>query len=371
VPSTGAHSAILNLHDPSTDAIVFRTSATIVAPERFNRTDGTLRLTGRVPLLQSRAHYLAVPADIASMNVELKVIRGAVRVTVLQSNGLLPNYYYQVFPQPGRTFTPGSYDVMLPDPVSGTWALMVDNTSAWREANQALVSTEDAEYTLTVRLRDASVRPRVSRAGVLQVGLENHGASLGEPTLQASIGALRLHRGRTLATALPNLFDITVPPGAATLALQLRSVGPSTQTFELYLYDCTTGECFSYNFTLPAGPRQRLVVRQPAAGRWVAAINAAPTPQAALPFELEEVVAIAPLQTIASHAQLPAAKWSDTLQLPLRGTAQPGTTQVLLLELVDRAMEQSEADHPWETRSVLPRLRDRPVAVGVSIYPLP
>ncbi len=249
---------------------------------------------------------------------------------------------------------------------------MVDNTSAWREPNQSLVSTEDAEYTLTVRLLDTSVRAPLSRAGVLHVGLENHGASLGEPVLQASMAVLRSHGGRTLASALPNQFDITVPPGSATLALQLRSAATPAQTFELYLYDCTTGECFSYTFTLPAGPRQRLVVRQPAAGRWVAAINAAPSPQSGLPFELEELVATAPLsRTTLFHSQLPAASWTDALQLPSPSTAQPGTTQVLLMELIDRAVERGETEFPWETRSVLPRLRDRPVAVGMSIHRLP
>jgi Subtilase family len=370
--SAGAHSAILNLHDPATDAIVFRTQATIVAAERFDTSDRTVRLMGTLPLLHTRAHYLAVPGDIAAMSVQLKVIRGSVRVTVLPSHGLFPNYYYQVFPQGGRSFTLGTYHVTLPNPASGTWALMVDNTSALRESNQSLVSTEEAEYALTVRLLDASVRPTLSSAGVLDVDLENRGAALGAPVLDASIGVLRSHQGETLATGLPNRFEITVPAGAATLAVQLRSTAPSAHPFELYLYDCTTGECFSDNFTLPAGPRQKLVVRQPRAGRWVAAVNAAPIPQTALPFELEEVVAMAPLpRTTTPRSQAPAASWTDTLQLPPAATAPAGATQVLLIELIDRAVEREEIDYPWETRSVLPKLRDRPVAVGMSIHRMP
>jgi hypothetical protein len=372
VRSAGAHSAILNLHDPATDAIVVRTQTTVVAAERFGKADGTLRVSGALSLLAKRAHYVSVPADLGAMEIELKVLRGSVRATVLPSHGLYPNYYGHVYPQGGRTFTPGIYHVTLPDPVPGTWTLTVENTTAWRESNSSLVSTGEAAYELTARLLDASLQPRLTRTGVLDIDFENHGASLREPVIEASPGLLRSHQGRTLATGLPNQFDIEVPPGAATLALQLRGAAPSTHRFELYLYDCTTGECFSYNFTLPAEPRQRLVVRRPAAGRWIAAVNAAPLPQAALSFELEEVVAMAPQpQTATSGSRLPAAQWTERLQLPPLMAPQPGATQVVLVELIDRAVGRDEAEHPWETRSLLPKLRDRPAAVGSSIHRLP
>jgi hypothetical protein len=372
VRSTGAHSAILNLHDPATDAIVFRTQATVVAPEQFDRSDCTVHLAGTLPLLRTRAHYLSVPGNIAAISVELKVIRGSLWATILPSHSLLPNYYYRVFPQSGRTFTQGTYRVTLPNPVSGTWALMVDNTPALRESNQALVSTEEAQYALTVRLLDASLTTRLSRTGVLDVDLENRGASLREPALQTSIGFLKSHQGTTLATGLPNQFDIDVPPGAATLALQLHSTAPSAHSFELYLYDCTSGECFSHNFTLPAEPRQRLVVQRPAAGRWIAAMNAAPLPQGALPFELEEVITTAPLPPAQGNfsQQLPAARWTSTLPLPPMAAVSPGAARVVLVELIDRALERDEAGYPWETRSLLPKLADRPVAVGMSTHRL-
>jgi hypothetical protein len=368
----GAHSAILNLHDPATGAIVFRTQATVIAAEQFGTADGTLRVSGALSLLAKRAHYVSVPVDIRALEVELKVLRGSVRASVLPSHGLYPSYYGHVYPQGGRTFTPGIHHVTLPDPVAGTWTLTVENTTAWRESDQSLVSTADAEYELTARLLHASVQPQPPRAGLLEIRLENRGASLGEPVVDASMGILKSHQGKTLGTGLPNQFEIDVPPGAATLALQLRGIGASPRAFELYLYDCTTGECFSYNFTLPAEPSQRLVVRRPAAGRWIAAVNAAPVPQGALPFELEEVIATTPLpRATVSSPQLPAARWIGTLQLPPIASAPPDATRVLLIELIDHALERNEAEHPWETRSLLPTLRDRPIAVGVSIHRLP
>jgi len=371
-PSAGAHSAILNLHDPDTDAIVFRTLVAVVAAEPFGYADRTLHVSGALSLLATRAHYVSVPADMRAMTIELKVLRGSVRATVLPSHGLYPNYYGHVYPQGGRSFTPGIYHLTLPDPLPGTWTLTVENTTAWRESNQSLVSTEDAEYEMTARLLDASARPRPSRPGFLDISFENRGASLREPVVEASLGTLKSHQGKTLGTGLPNQFQIDVPPDTATLALQLRGVGASPRAFELYLYDCTTGECFSYNFTLPAEPSQRLVVRRPAAGRWIAAVNAAPVPQGGLPFELEEVVAMTPLpETATSGPRMPAARWTGTLRRPPITPAPLGAMRVLLIELLDHAVERDEAEHPWEIRSLLPKLRDRPTAVGVSIHRLP
>jgi subtilase family protein len=371
VRSAGAHSAILNLHDPATDAIVFRTQATVVAAERFGKADGTLRVSGALSLLARRAHYVSVPAGVGAMDIELRVLRGSVRAAVLPSHGLYPNYYGHVFPQGGRTFTPGIYHVTLPDPVPGTWTLTVENTTAWRESNPSLVSTAEAAYELTARLLDVSVQSRIT-AGVLAVDLKNHGAPLREPVVQASIGVLTSHRGTTLASGMPNQFEIKVPPDAAALALQLRGIGAPPRTFELHLYDCTTGECFSDNFTLPAEPSQRLVVRRPAAGRWIAAVNAAPLPQGGLPFELEQVIATTSVPPAAGPvSQSSAAKWKQRLPLPQVLAPQPGATRVVLVEVIDRAVERDEAEHSWETRPLLPKFRDRPVAIGVAIHRLP
>jgi hypothetical protein len=372
LPAAGTHSAILNLHDPATDAIVARTQATVVAAEQFDRPDRTVHVTGTLPLLRARTHHLSLPTGIGAMSIELTVLRGSLRATVLPSHGLYPNYYGHVYPQSGRSFTTGTYHITLPNPVPGTWALTVHNSTAWREPNRSLVSTEEAEYALTVRLLDASVRPRRSSSGGVDIDLENRGAALEEPVVQASIGVLKSHQGKTLANGLPNLFDISVPVGAPALAVQLRGADPAARAFELYLYDCTTGECFSYNFAMPAGATQRLIVRRPSAGRWVAAVNAAPFPQPALAFELEEVVATSPLpQATRTGWQSPATRWTEALQLPRELVPQSGTTRVLLVELIDRAVERADTDRPWETRSLLPTFADRPVAVGTSIHRLP
>jgi hypothetical protein len=166
---------------------------------------------------------------------------------------------------------------------------------------------------------------------------------------------------------LPNMLDIAVPPGAATLSVSLRGEGKQTDT-ELYLYDCSTGECFSYTFGFPAANTHTLVVRRPNAGRWVAAVNAAPFPAAGGAFVLDEVVGMgAPVRRASTGPRAPGARWRERIDDVPPLPAAPGKTPIVLIELRDAALERAESEQPW---AKVPRfkLRDRPVALGTGIY---
>jgi hypothetical protein len=251
----------------------------------------------------------------------------------------------------------------------GTWTISVTNDSPWHQSSGALVSAEEAEYAITVRLLGASLRPRDARGGAVAIDVENLSSTIGEPALEASVGTLSSHRADFLPTGLPNTFAIDVPRGAATLALQLRGATTSS-SLEMYLYDCTTGECFSYSLAFPAAKTQRVVVRRPAAGRWVAAVNAAPFPTASGGFVLDEIITtgVPRRSSVPSRPRLPGTRWTETLTVGAGPPAEPGKTHVFVFELIDLAAERDEAARPWDDRPGVPKLRDRPVALGTAVY---
>jgi hypothetical protein len=370
--SQGVHSAILNLHDPATDAIIVRAEAAIVAPARLDAPDRTARFTGSVPMMRSVAHYVTLPAGAACLSIDLEVVHGTVQVSVLQSHGIIREYYGHVLPQAGRMLTRGTYRLLLPWPVAGTWSIAVTNDSAWREPNPKLVSREDALYSMSVRILTASLAVQRTIDGALKLDVANQGAAIEEPAFDISTGTLETHRGEFSPDGLPNRFEIDVPPGAAALAFRLRSSTPATSTLELHLYDCTGGECFSYDFTVPAAGEQMLEIKNPQTGRWVAAVNAAPFPTAPGGFVLDEIVTtgVRRYPPARSVRRLPGDRWTETIGASPDRVVRSHVVPVLLCELIDAAAERDALLHPWETRKGLTNFAERSVTIGMAILPL-
>ncbi|HEX3701863.1 MAG TPA: hypothetical protein VHU82_00940, partial [Vicinamibacterales bacterium] len=260
--------------------------------------------------------------------------------------------------------------VIVPHPAPGVWSIVLDNASTLFETNPALTSGERAEYAITARLFGASLHPIAARGATVSVDIQNGETAIREPVLNVSSGTLRSHRGTFLPTGLPNQIDIAVPGDATTLALHLRGDTATTRSLELYLYDCTSGECFLYDFGFPAAPSQTLVVRKPKAGRWVAAVNAAPFPLAKGQFVLDEIITTGATRrsTAVPNPHEPGDRWTETVAV---GTAPPpvkGAQRILFFELVDLASEHAEAERPWGNRGGNPALLNRPAALGTAIY---
>jgi hypothetical protein len=352
VKTNGVHSGLLELRDETTDAVLFRTQATVVAADRVDPAAGFLT-TATVRNLSHRSHYVQVPEGTTAISFELEVIRGVVMPAIIPSHGLFPAYYFHVHPNNFFFVGKGKHVVRLPNPQPGIWTFETRATSTaglLPPTNPVRGDDSDVEYALTVRVQNDSSVPD-------------------EPGLDVAPGYQVFHNGRFLANGLPNLFDIDVPPDASSLDLRLRTQpgGPKT---ELFLYDCSTGECFSYNIGFPAAGAHTLVVRKPNAGRWVAAVNAAPFPAASGAFVLDELVTIGtPVRHAPAVARGPRAKWIDAIGDVRSPAPIAGKKSVVVIELIDVAGERAEVELPWTTAPNYTKLRDRPIAIARAIYP--
>jgi hypothetical protein len=367
--SPGAHSALLTLRDDATGAIVLRSQATIVASDPFDRATGTLRVGATLSLMRQAAHYLNVPDGVGALAFDLEVKRGVVRPTIVPAHSLFPSYYMHVHPNNVHFAGAGSYHVLIPNPMPGTWTFRVDTGSTWFSIPGDPVPPDDgdAEYVLTVRLLRGHIEPLAMTRNAFPIAIGNTGARLDEPVVEVSAGALRSHKGTLRADALANLIDIAVPDHATALHLNLRSEGAADT--ELHLYDCTTGECFSYQIGFPAARAHTLVVRKPNAGRWVAAVNAAPFPTATGAFVLDEVLTSGtPVRHTSNGARPSGSRWREVVDELPPPSSSSDATPVLVLELLDAAAERAEAVQPWSRSPTFVKPRDRPVAAATVIY---
>src|SRR5262249_19088573 len=93
IASSGVHSAILNLHDPKTGAIILRTAATVYAPERFLADGAAIQCSGSVPLMSSKVHVFSVPPDTAAVRLDMSVVSGTPSIRLVSPTGLTSGYY--------------------------------------------------------------------------------------------------------------------------------------------------------------------------------------------------------------------------------------------------------------------------------------
>jgi hypothetical protein len=370
VKTPGAHSGLLTLHDPMSGNVVFRTQATIVASAEFDAASGSLEVKSSLGLLQQNAHYIHVPSGARALALELEITRGVLHASLVQAHGLTSNYYMSVHPMDVFSVGPGKYHTLMPNPDAGTWTVRLRNSSKSFPANLGMGPRGDAdvEYVLRARVLRGAIRPQPAANGRVALEVVNDGSAMAEPVIEAWPATLRSHRAAFNTNGLSNLVEIDVPADAAALSLQLRADTKHTNV-ELFLYDCTTGECFSYDVAFPAAPAHTLMVRKPAPGHWVAAVNTAPFPTAAGSFVLDEVITSGTpaRRTLSASLHLGARVREVFDSLP--GLPTPRDKMpIVFFELLDAAAERLEAEQPWNAHPRFVKLRDRPVALATAVY---
>jgi hypothetical protein len=367
----GAHSALLSLHDPATDAIVYRTQATIIAPEMADSRTAEVRFTGTIPLMQAKDHFFRVPPGANVVSVDLEVNEGSLIVMLTPPDGLNSGYFDHVRTTNNRTFPKGRYHVLWPLPPGGTWSVNLRNTSAYQEVDPALVSTTSASYSVVVRLLGAAINVGPTTPEGAVASITNTLGLIRQPDLQVSPATRGLLDGYTAQSGLPTLIDIDVPADASSLRVNARALS-TDENLELYLHDCSSGECFIWDFRVPPARQHSMVVRKPAPGRWVAAINAAPWPARQVRFIFEDIIAAAPV----SHRQAPATSkargdtWTEQLTTAPTPIRHPGRESILLWELFDAAAARDALAHPWENRAGVVSFADRPIDIAASVSPI-
>jgi hypothetical protein len=367
VTSFGPHSAILNLLDSATGAILVRSLATIVAPQSIRRESGEALLqSGTVPLMQSRDHYISVPPGTAVLRVDLNVQRGALssRMNSLDPTENVPNRPVSLW----NTLTPGKYTWSVPTPSAGTWSLSLANDSGWREQDPTKVSTKEAAYSVSFSLPDGEIEAKKDGTRIV-IQASAPAADIGAPAADVYPAMRTVHEAAFSHSGEPNIIPIEVPVNSGVLRFH-ATAAPGSSDLEMYLYDCTTGQCFYWDYAGTSSQDQTLTVHRPNAGKWLLAVNAAPAMVGKGGFRLEEIVGAA----LDRHPLTADVHWQAAIDIPTVTHSAGDQQSVLYVELVDSDLQDTESqrisalasdDTPPEKRGLA-----NPVAIASTIYRL-
>jgi len=341
VRAYGAHSAILNLHDPQTNAIVARGLATIVAPQPVSPGNHAIHFEGSVPLMRSDDHFVSVPSGTEALKIELLVKRGSLApdFVSMDPSQSTPNRSMNM----GATAKKmGRYTWVYPRPSTGTWTFTLTNDSAWREKDPKRATTESAEYELTISALKGSLT--AAEAGTnISLQAENLGAMLTEPVADIYSGLLLSTHAEFSSAGVPNLFEFEAPENAGILQFRVKADAGASD-LEAFLYNCTSGECFFSDYAGIAAHEQQVTVRNPKAGKWILAVNAAPVAVGHGGFVVERISGGKPYrQTLLANSNKGTNAWHASLDKPALEQGRD-LTPVLLCELVDASLERAEAE---------------------------
>lgn len=379
--SYGVHSAILILKDHDSDAIAKRIPTSIVVPQRFTEENKfTVRDSGRVGVAEQKDSYFYVPPGTASVRLDFKVVQGKLSLELKPPSGLHFEYYDHVTPGRTASLAPGSYTYQIDNPVPGTWGLAIMNNSAVFGAMAALrgiqrpVSVDVAEYFVEMKLLHVELvlaqnDSATSQTDTLQVRMLSKGAAVERPAVRVSTAQQSREERSYLSNGQPNCIEMVIPEHTATLQLR-ADANQGSSPLELYLYDCTSGQCFSYDFRIPAQMNQTITVRDPKPGRWVAAINAAPVLVGKGAFTFQTIMAVTPVTQVISMDGTAKVNLPTAGQVPKQIKPLHKGEPVLFVEVVSQGTEEAELKGSLVGPDGFRKLKTRPVSLASTVYPI-
>lgn len=303
--TSGVHSAILNLDDPSTTGIDYQTMNVVVAADQFAGPSFSVEKSGSLGPGQFDTYFFNVPAGTPAFKVDMTgggaPGAGAIRFLRwhpyglgVDSNGVSFCYNPSIAGCP--TGSPTSRTVT--DPFAGVWEVTVD---ARRNSD-----TESAPYTLTASILGATVSPDPDVIEEAQVGVavarsyditNLFGAFTGR-ALGTALGSA-LVATPTIAHHAQQVTFVTVDPGSTSLRATIGSPSDPAADLDLFVFNCTSGACALAGQSADGDSEESVTINNPAAGDWAVLVDGFSVPNGTTTYEYVDVFANPAFGTVA------------------------------------------------------------------------
>ncbi len=336
--SSGPHSAILNIDDPSTAGIDYQTMNVVVAADQFSAPDYSITKTGEIGPGQFETFFFYIPPGTPAFKVDMigggPPGAGAIRFLRWHPWGLaidsnaVSNCYNGA---PGGCTTGSPTSRTVTNPQSGVWEVTVD-----ARRNSDAVS---APFTIIASILGAVVSPDPDVISSISIAVplprsytitnlfgEFTGRAEGTGLGSASIST------PTIANLEQQQFPINVAPGSTSLRVTIGSTSDAAADLDLFLFNCTSGSCFQAASNADGDSEESVTVNNPAPGLWIALVDAFSVPAGTTTYSYVDVFqnpAYGSLTITDANALRPAGS-SWTVDGELTANAEPDAGRVLL-----------------------------------------
>jgi subtilisin family serine protease len=297
--TSGIHSAVLRLDDPSRLGIEYETSNAVIAAEQFTAGNNySLTKTGTIGRNQTRSFFFRVPAGTPAFKVDFtgpsatpgtgqaRFLRFHPYGVAIDSNQ--STSCYSPPPPGGSCSNPNSRTTS--NPQAGVWEITVEGR---RTSDVA-----DIPFTLTASILGATVSPNPDTIASASIGvpiarsytLTNIFGAFTGRAVGTSLGSAQLGPF-SIAHLAQQQYQTVVTAGSTSLRATIGSPSDPAADLDLFVYNCTTGTCVLAGQSADGDSEESVTIANPAAGTWVILVDGFNVPAGTTTYNYVDVFA--------------------------------------------------------------------------------
>jgi hypothetical protein len=295
-PGAGAHSAILNLDDPSGPGIEYQTLNTVIAPFEFSAATGySQTITGSVGRNHFLSYFFRVPAGTPALKVDFSgpsATPGTGQARFLRYHPYGVNIDSNTStvcyapPVPGGSCPGGGPNSRTTtDPTAGVWEITVEGR---RTSDAALTP-----FTLTVSILGATVSPDPDVIASATVGvpvarsytLTNIFGAFTGRAVGTSLGSARIQTP-TIGHHETQTYTVDVPAGATSLRATIGNPSDPAADLDLFVRrpdGSTAGQ------SADGDSEESVTIANPGAGTWTVVVDGFSVPAGTTTYDYIDV----------------------------------------------------------------------------------
>jgi hypothetical protein len=336
----GAHSAILNLDDPSSPGIEYQTLNTVVVPREFSAPDYSHVITGSVARNQSLSYFFRIEPGTPAFKVDFtgpSTTPGTGQARFLRFHpygvGFDSNASTSCYspPPPGGSCGGSPNSRTAANPQAGVWEVTVE---ARRTSD-----LEFTPFTLTASVLGATVSPNPDVIASAAIGvpvarsytLTNLFGAFTGRAVGTTLGSAFRDRP-TIANLAQQQYPVVVTAGSTSLRATIGNPSDAAADLDLFVFNCTTGSCALAGQSADGDSEESVTIANPAAGTWVVLVDGFAVPTGSTQYDYVDVFvnpAFGSVSVTDANALRPAGS-SWTVPGSVTANAAPATGRVLL-----------------------------------------